>query len=346
MIDAARELARELPGYRASHDTERRLAAPVVERVRGFLGALVPRELGGNEITPMDYVRVLEALATGDSATAWCVMTSTTTAVLSAYLPRATAAAVCRDMPFMAGAFAPMGKLRDGRLTGRWSYVSGSRHAAWFALGVIRDGGHAFAMVPAVNVSIVDNWDTLGLAGTGSHDVTVDVPVADDHVVSVFGHVPWSDGPLYKMPLFGLLAVGIAACGLGIAGSAVGHASQLGKDPSSYRYATWARTRARLDAARAMLVAAVDGAYRQQPAVTNDESRGQLRLAASHVASEAAEIVRASFHIVGGAAVRAGHPVQAALRDIETLLTHRMVADRVVPAAARAILGGGAPPDL
>lgn len=345
-VDSAREIARELPAYRTAHDTERRLAEPVIDMLRraDLFGMLMPAAIGGGEVPAVDYIRTLSALAAGDSATAWVVMTATTTTALVPYLPRELAKDLWRDRPVMAGVFAPTGKLVGNRLVGRWSFVSGSRHASWFALGAIRDKGHVFAMVPAKDVTIVDNWDTLGLSGTGSHDVTVDVEVPDDHVTSVFGRAPWADGALYRMPLFGLLAAGIAAVGVGIATAAVQHASQLGKDPSSHRYAQWAATKAKLDAARAHLDVAVTAAY-AAPTVT-DDTRGELRLASSHVAHEAAEVVRMAFHLVGGAAVRAGHPLQLALRDAETMLTHRMVADRVVPAAGRAILGGGAPPDL
>ena len=45
--------------------------------------------------------------------------------------------------------------------------------------------------------------------------------------------------------------------------------------------------------------------------------------------------------------MRAGSPLGDALRDIETMLTHRMVTERIWPAAARAVLGlGVAAPDL
>ena len=51
-----------------------------------------------------------------------------------------------------------------------------------------------------------------------------------------------------------------------------------------------------------------------------------------------------AFHIAGGASMRAGTPLNCALRDVETVLTHRMVVDRVLPAAGRALLGIGTPP--
>lgn len=68
---------------------------------------------------------------------------------------------------------------------------------------------------------------------------------------------------------------------------------------------------------------------------------------ATDVAGAAREVARAAFHLGGGASVRAGSAASNALRDLETVLTHRMVADRVRPATARAALAiGTTPPDL
>jgi alkylation response protein AidB-like acyl-CoA dehydrogenase len=260
--------------------------------------------------------------------------------MLAAYVPRETAAALWADAPFIAGVFAPGGKLDDGKLTGRWSYGSGSRHADLVVLGAIANRRHVVCLVKPESVRIVENWDTLGLAGTGSHDLVVEGAVPE-HVTSVFDVAPWAAAPLYRMPLFGLLATGIAACGLGIARSALAALRFDDKTPSA-TLARYAELRAELAAARAYLLATCTAVH-DAAAITPVE-RGELRLAASHVAARCADVVRGAFHLVGGAAIRAGHPVGAALRDVETLLTHKMVVDRVLPAAARAILGIGTPP--
>ncbi|MEO8698461.1 MAG: acyl-CoA dehydrogenase family protein [Kofleriaceae bacterium] len=341
LIARARALAVQLPSHRASHDAQRSLDAQVVDELRsgGFLGCLLPRPCGGLELEPAAYVEVLEALAIGDAATAWCVMTASTSTLLAAYLEPAAAAAIwTQPTPFLAGVFAPTGTLKDGVLTGRWSYASGCRHAAWFAVGAI-GRGHAICFVPAAAVRIVDNWDTLGLAGTGSHDIVVEnVAIPADHVATVLpsGTLRY-DAPLYRAPLFGLLATGVAACGLGIARSALDVAgTKLDAKASSAVLSQYARSRAELDAARAYLIASASSG-----------SRGEMRLAACHVAERCAAVVRAAFHLAGGASARTGHPLNRALRDIETLLTHKMVSDRVQPAAARALLGlGDSPPDL
>ncbi|HEX4452949.1 MAG TPA: acyl-CoA dehydrogenase family protein [Kofleriaceae bacterium] len=356
MIEVACELARELPQYREAHDRDRRLAPAVIGalRERGVLGCLVPHLLGGAELRPSEYVQVLEALARGDSATAWVVMTATTTALLGAYLPRATADRLwASGTPLFAGIFAPSGKLVDGTLSGRWSFASGSRHADYVALGALADGKrHVMCFVPAASVKTADNWDTLGLAGTGSHDLVADnVRVAADHVCSVFADAPWPKTPLYRLPLFGVLASGVTACALGIAGAALDHAGRKlagEREAPSAQLAKYAELHARFAAARAYLLATLDAAYAAAERDAVDGAlRGAVRLAASHVAHECADVVRGAFHLGGGASMRTTSPMSAALRDIETLLTHKMVVDRVMPTIGRALLGiGETPPDL
>ncbi len=360
LIERARALISDLPSYRASHDAARQLAPAVVAKLReaDVFGALVPDELGGHELTPADYIVLLETLALGDSATAWCVMTASTSTLLAAYLPRPTAAELWRagaPAPFLAGIFAPTGRLAEVddkrvRLTGRWSWASGSRHAEHFVVGALFQNRHVVCFVPPEAVQIVDNWDPLGLGGTGSHDLVIeDAELPLDHVTSVFDRDPWTAGALYRVPLFGLLAAGIAGCALGVArGSLDAIATPLTADTPSVVLARYAEQRARLEAARSYLLAVATAAFAQGASGTVDTAmRGELRLASAHAVTSCVEVVRACYHLGGGAAVRAGHPLQCALRDIETMSTHRMVVDKVLPSTTRAVLGLGAvPPDL
>ena len=370
LVGRARELAARLPALAARHEAERRLSDDVVDslRVGGFLQVLLPRELGGHELPAPAYVEVLAALAAGDAATAWCVMTASTSTLLAAYLERAAAEELWGPgpAPFLSGVFAPTGAATvdahgDVVLRGRWAYGSGCRHADWIAVGALVAGErprHVICFVPTSDpaLAVDEHWDTLGLGGTGSHDLVVtDARVPARRVASVFERAPWPAGALHRLPLFGLLALGIASCGLGVATAAVAHdadrlrASRPGAEPPpSSALAAHAALVARLGAARAYLL---DVAARAQAAAeagpAPPATRGELRLATAHVAAEVVAIVRAAFHQAGGAAIRTGHPLHRALRDAETLLTHRMVGDRVLPAAARAVLGVGAvPPDL
>jgi alkylation response protein AidB-like acyl-CoA dehydrogenase len=347
----SRALIADLQTRRPAHDAAKQLDPAVVGmlRERGFSNSLVPNLLGGAELEPAEYIAVLEGLAEGDAATGWVTMTSSTSAMLSAYLPRTTANLLWSNNLLLAGVFAPGGVLADGVLNGRWSWASGSRHADWFALGAMFENKHLVCFVPRASVTIVDNWDTLGLAGTGSHDIVVsNVRIAADHTCSLFGTTPWPDTALYRVPVFGLLAVGVASCALGIARRAetlAGEKLRGEKDPASTQLARWAELHAQLAAARAYLIATATNVFEANS--VEGAARGELRLAASRVTEQCVEVARGCFHLDGAAAVRANHPLQLALRDLEVVMTHKMVADRVLPAAARALLGiGKVPPDL
>jgi indole-3-acetate monooxygenase len=368
LVARARALAPSLPSYRAAHDHHKQLSPPVVNALRdnGFPTCLAPRQLGGHEVSVPEYIELLEALALGDSATAWCTMTASTAALVATYLPRKSGEELWRDVPpFLAGVFDPEGQLTaegdDFRLTGRWSYASGSRHADWFVVGAMFENRHRVCFLPASQVTVLDNWNTLGLAGTGSHDLVIEGALVPGHrVTSLFERAPWSDAALYRVPLFGVLAAGIAACALGIAGAALERAatdivaaappnsSSTGPGPSSGVLVRYATCRAQLDAARAYLLAAATASQaRANEGAVDPATRAELRLAASFVSQQCAEVARGAFHLCGSAAARTDHPIGNALRDLETLLTHKMVTDRALPAAARVMLGlGKVPPDL
>jgi alkylation response protein AidB-like acyl-CoA dehydrogenase len=364
-VERARALAPLLAAHADAHARTRGLAPEVVAALRdgGFLQLLLPRALGGLAVEPAEYVATLEQLAVADAASAWVVMTASTSTLLAAYFERATAETIWAaggPAPLLAGVFAPGGKaIADGdavRLDGRWPYASGCRHAAWIAVGAILDGRHVVCALPidAPGVRIEDNWDTVGLGGTGSHDLIVaGAVVPRSHVTSVFERAPWSDEPLARAPLFGLLALGIGGVGLGIARGALEHvgailATPRGEPPASTILASYATLVARQRAARswALEVATAAGDAARAGSIA-PAVRGELRLAAAHAARESAAIVREAFHLGGGASIRSGSRLGRALGDAEVVLTHRMVADRILPAAARALLGVGAvPPDL
>ncbi|MEZ4403584.1 MAG: hypothetical protein R3B06_26405 [Kofleriaceae bacterium] len=367
LIARARALGPSLAAHTDAHVAARQLAPEVVAALRddAYLRMLLPRAVGGLAITPAAYLDVLAALAAGDAATAWVVMTASTSTLLAAYLPRPSAEAIwpaAGPTPLLAGVFAPGGTAtEDGDaliVRGRWPYGSGCRHADWAAVGLLVGAPprHAVALIPmtAPGLSVVDTWDPIGLAGTGSHDlVAADVRVPRAMVAQVIGATPWPDEPLTRLPVFGLLALGIAGVGLGIADGALAEVAARLRDvrnpdgPPSASLAGFASLTARLRAARAF---AIDAATRAlataATAPADDATRGELRLAAAHAATEAAAVTRAAFHLIGGATIGRTTRLARAVADADVMLTHRMVADRVRPTTGRALLGLGAPPDL
>ena len=197
---------------------------------------------------PRPYLALLEAVAAlseGDGSAGWCLAVLATSGMLGAYVPEGSAREMLGDDGTIAGGvFAPMGKavVEDGglRASGRWRFSSGCEHCDWLMGGcVVEDGGELrtlpsgapdirLLMFPRDEVEIIDTWHVAGLRGTGSNDIEVsDTLVPMGRSASLITDPPRSQGPLYAFPVFGLLALSIAACGLGIARGAIDELAEV-----------------------------------------------------------------------------------------------------------------------
>lgn len=360
LVDLAVDVAAVAAAHAEDTEAGRRLAAPVVDALRGagLLRLCVPAAYGGLEAHPSVLVDCIEAVAQGDGAAGWCLMIGATTGAAAAWLPAAGAREVYDDPAVVTGGVvAPMGRGRavEGgvEVTGRWAWGSGSQHCGWLGLGTITDAGHRLAFLPAAEVEVLDTWHSMGLRGTGSHDLVVDARVVPEHrLADIFG-APTIDAPLYSFPLLGLLAVGVAAVGLGVAAHALEELLDLAcaKTPSgtartlAERSATQgdvARADALVRAGRLLLHDAVDAAW--APAVGGGAipavERAALRQAATTAARWSAEAVDLVHGVAGGTAVqeRAG-AIARCFRDVHTVTQHVMVGAPTLDAVGRVLLG-------
>lgn len=345
---SARDLAPEI-------DRERRLPPELVARLNeaGMLRATMPREVDALELSPPTALRCAETIARGDAATGWCVSIAITSALLVAYLPGAA-----RDEMFgggrgvAAGVWAPRGKAKsvDGGVvvSGRWPFCSGITHADMLFAGCFVDGSRVPSVValPKADLRVLDNWHTLGLRGTGSHDtVAEEVFVPADKVFSVFDG-PAVDRPLYRFPVFGFFALSVAAAALGNARAAIddlvelaGGKKGLGSTRTlaerSATQAAVATAESALGAARALYYEATETAWRasQQPDPVPVALRNRLRLAATHAARTSADVVRSMYDLAGGTAIYDTSPLQRRFRDAFTATAHFQVneASRELP---------------
>src|SRR4051794_29719540 len=337
----AAELA---PECERARKLDPRLARAIAEA--GLFRLCVPRSLDGLEAHPGVLVRAVEALARGDGAAGWCVAIQATSGLLGGYLPAGGAQEVYGDpLAAAGGAFAPKGRalaVDPGfRVGGRWPFASGCTHCDWLMGGCVVLDGDAPRMLdngmpdvrlllaPATTFKIHDTWQVSGLRATGSHDIELaDVFIPAEHGASVFSDRPREDGPLYAFPLFGLLAVAIAAVSLGIARGALDDVVELagGKVPTGGRrrpaeratvQADLARAEAGVRAARALLLEAVDAAWEQAVATgeVDTERRGALRLASTHATHACAEAAASAYRLGGGSAIYESSPLQRRFRD-------------------------------
>jgi alkylation response protein AidB-like acyl-CoA dehydrogenase len=335
----------------------------------GFYRTLVPPGLGGMGLPPATVAEIGEVLAQGNASAAWCTFIGATSQIMFGALEHDQLAEVLTDPNVItAGVFAPSGTATaapgpDGAdgyvVSGRWAWASGSHNAAWISGGVqIASEDAAEGSKPALGrvffqpheIDLLDDWYTSGLRGSGSstfeaHDVWVPSPrVAFERAILRSTHAA---EPLYRMPLFGLLALPIGAIALGMARACVdevidvakakipqGSRRTLGQRPALHSAVAVADTEVR--AARTLLYATIDAAWEHaQHGLSDLELRRDLRTATTHAMQTSLRVIQSMNNAVGGTAVFESSPLQRHLRDVQTASAHFMVAMPVMELAGR-----------
>lgn len=372
-FESARNLFETLNAAAEGAEGQRRLAADVVEAIRraGLFRLCVPRRYGGLEATALEMISAIEEVARADASAAWCVAIGATSGLIGGYLAESDAREIYAADPLSAsgGVFAPLGEAaaEEGgyRVRGRWPFASGIHHCSWLMGGcvVLEDGKPRLSangvpdsrlmLFPAAEARILDTWSVSGLCATGSHDMeVVDLWVPASRSVSLIDDKPREQGPLYLFPVFGCLALGIAAVTLGIARRAIDELCELAaaKTPTGSRRRLGdrgfvqmqvARAEAARGAARALLHETVASTWQMasQSGEISLRQRALLRLAASHAVGEAAKAVDAMYEAGGGTSIYRSSPLQRCFRDVHTATQHLMVAPATYELVGRVLLG-------
>jgi alkylation response protein AidB-like acyl-CoA dehydrogenase len=334
-----------------------------------------PRALGGFEVHPLTFYRVVEEIAGLDGSTGWCVFIAGYNPMMGAYLADDAAKAVFGSDPqiAVAGVVLPYGKAvrqHNGYVvSGHWSYASGCQHCAWlFCMCHVFDDGQlrltsneepdvrAF-FVPMSQATILDTWEVSGLAGTGSHDVVIDAAFVPDAYTCAFGvgMTPCStyyQGPLYRFPLYAVFALPISAVALGIAQGAIDTCMEWIQTQMQGETATVLNDRpllplrlseavALVRSARAWLHTSLQqvwDAMEPHGEVLLDE-RANILLAAANATRSAATAVDLVYTVAGARANFRRSPLQRALRDIHAVTQHMGTAPQQFESAGRMLLG-------
>jgi indole-3-acetate monooxygenase len=93
----------------------------------------------------VSYVQVVEEVASHDASTAWCLGQNNGSSMTAAYLDPAVAKEIFGpDDGILAWGPGPatIDRVTGGyRLTGNWSFATGSHHATWFGAHVPEPDG-------------------------------------------------------------------------------------------------------------------------------------------------------------------------------------------------------------
>ncbi len=352
LVERARELAPVFAANARASEVLRRPTDASIEALResGILRLMVPECYGGLGLDMDTFVEVGLVLAKADASLSWVSTFYIEHNWMFSLFPEAFQRELFSDRHFVLapGAIAPNGGARrvDGgyQLSGRWSWATGVMHGEWAIVGglVLRDDGvldGRFFAVTKDDFRVEDVWFVDGMCGTGSNDIVIDdLFVTEERSVSMEeacdGRAPGAAvhaGPLYRTPMFPLLAVTAAMPAVGQARALVKQfRARLGERRLMGGALQGDTVAAQICLAEADVTAhgaelllrdaVADLCALRDRATRTDRARLRSRIAtAVHQARAAIEkVARAS----GATAHRLDNPIQRAVRDVNTLTGH------------------------
>ncbi len=333
----------------------------------GLLRLKMPHVLGGAEADPVTQLDVLEAVSRIEPAAGWCLMIGAASlGGLSAFLPDEAIEEIFPggQPPKVAGAAAPSGAatpVEGGyRLTGRWQFGSGIQHAQWVSAGARVAGAsdgyprQLRVAMPRHKVKVHDNWQVMGLRGTGSCDFSVDdlfVPhrFAWDSTLTE----PIRGGALYRLGRPGFVTNEHSAFALGVGRRALDALTEVaGAKTREYNSTNLLANRPvvqralgecdlRLRAARALNVEILEAAWDAVCAghPPPPPLQAQMRSVATYTTDVSADVASQAFRYGGGSALFTTSILQQCLRDINAAAQHQMVSDTAYENHGQFMLG-------
>jgi alkylation response protein AidB-like acyl-CoA dehydrogenase len=376
IISAVRALAPEIQSRGDEIAALRRLPIDLVQKLKaaGSFRMAMPAAWGGPEMTPREQCEVYEILGAADASVAWCVKIGSDSGFFAAQLEEHAARELFPDLDYVAAGQVPpngLGERVDGgyRLTGHWTFGSGSTHADVIATGflvtengtpVMRSGAPQarIAISPASNFEILDTWHSTGLAGSGSNDYRVkDLFVPEAHTIAQ------DDPPRRREPLYCYFAMFLASwhgVALGLARRAIDAALAVAEKkmhifpppPIPLRQRPHARValaKAEMTwrAARAFTYETADRIWDEattQGRVSPDTRRA-MALSLSSSFRAAREVAQSMYDLAGPTAVFAAKtPLDRLLRDAITMSEHLLLSDSFLEMVGAGIVGD--PPQI
>jgi len=370
-VQAAAALGPVIRGYRDEIEREQRLPKALVEQFHaaGFYSMVIPRSMGGLQLDPLTYVRVVELLAEAAGSVGWNLANNSIAQLVTLGLPDEGVREIFAHGPdtVVAGT-AVMGGGRavpvDGgyRVTGRWPFGTGCQESAWM-LGSfqILDGDQPRrwrGVFERSDAQVVEGtWDVSGLRATGSFDWTVDDVFLPERRVMVHAGVPldnqwkrWSGvsyqlpaqawvGPHHSAVITGIARAGIEAL-IELAGDKTprGRTARLCDDPQVQDAVGRADTI--LNAGRAYRRATITEVWNTVAGgeETTLEQRARCRLAAAYAADSARAAMDLMFRHGGSTSYRRESRLAECWRDLHVVGQAVTLMPEWYPMGGRALL--------
>jgi len=330
----------------------------------GFYRILQPRRFGGYEFDLADFLRIMMAVSRGCSESGWVLaLTSGHTILASMLSEDAQREAFGPSGDFRApGVGMPGGAgvpIEGGyRVKGAWDYASGCDLAThFFGSTMVHDPetnaplGNSWFLFDRSQYRIVDNWNVIGMQGTGSRRVVIEETFVPENRSLWFLNAQWQPvrdqpghavhpNPLYHGWISPLLISEVAAVSVGAARGALDIYDDILRNkktsfqPFHPRYQEqefqqhFGEAQSLIDTAEAALLKMAEDyldyarRHMQEGMPLTDELERRLILVEQQVIRLAWDAVELMFRTSGTSAAAKTAPLGRALRNLAVIRTH------------------------
>jgi indole-3-acetate monooxygenase len=379
VVQAATALRSVIRRYRDEIDREQRLPKALVEEFHaaGFYSMVMPRALGGLQVDPLTYVRVVELLAEGAGSVGWNLANNSIGQLVTLGLSdegvheiyeRGADTVIAGTAVMGGGQAVPV----DGgyRVSGRWPFGTGCQESSWM-LGSFQildgnqprrspDGSSMFwrGVFRRSEARIVEgSWDVVGLRATGSFDWTVEDVFLPERRTMVHAGVPLDNqwkrwpgisyalpaqawvGPHHSAVITGIARAGVdALIDLAAEKTPRGRTGRLCENPQVQDAVGRADTM--LNAGRAYRSATITEVWNTVAAgkETTLEQRARCRLAAAHAADSAREAMDLMYRHGGSTSYRRDSRLAECWRDLHVVAQAVTLMPEWYPMGGRVLL--------
>jgi alkylation response protein AidB-like acyl-CoA dehydrogenase len=372
-FEKAQKLAPLIREYADRAEREAQMPREVADAFHdaGLFRILLPRKMGGGELTIPDSLRLCEEVSRIDGSAGWNLAICSSSPLFGYNLSHAAFEKIYGDpLGVSAGSLNPVTTqvvAADGgwRFSGKATYASASAHATYLmAAGlVLRDGAPQIVdgvpvmragVFPIKHAKILNTWSTAGMRGTGSNDCVFDnVFVPDDFTFDwLNAKSPWQHGPFENIPLQ-LQFVGNLVCVvLGTARHALDSLNEIAqaKVPAASRATLrerpiaqiqFAQAEGLLNAARAYFYNCNDEIWRKGEAGESFSihDRALARLAVVTAAKLAVQAVDLVADAAGMNSAQTSCPIERCWRDVHTATQHVLMNTARFEVVGRVLFG-------
>lgn len=321
----------------------------------GFFKILQPKRYGGYEMDPETFYSVQMKVAEGCMSSAWILgVIAVHNWQLALFHPQAQDDVWVPDNTVLiSSSYMPRAEVTpvDGgyRISGRWGFSSGVDHCDWaFLGGLVKDPETGVPdfwtfLVPRGDFEVLPIWNTIGLGGTGSHDVTVKdafVPAyrthrSKDGFAATNPGAKHNPGALYKLPFGQVFVRAVSSSSIG----ALQGALEVFKETGAKRKSNNTLSSVAGDPDVQVLIAETQSAIDEMKTilfrnfgVLNDfarkgeqpdlETRLRFRFQSAQISGRCCELISRMFYLSGADGIYRGNHIARVFCDIHTGRTH------------------------